>query len=91
MAPEHRQFPRVPANQRESSNMPEETEATQEEGRGIIQFILGIVRAVIGAIRSVINGVTDTVKGVISSLMEWLINAISSIAQQVIGRLATEI
>ena len=71
--------------------MPEETEEIQDEGRGIIQFILGIVRTVIGAIRSVINGVVDTVKGVISSLMEWLINAISSIAQQVIGRLATEI
>ena len=71
--------------------MPEENDVTQEEGRGIVQFLLGIVRAVIGAIKSAITGAVDAVRGVISSLMEWLINAISSIAQQVIGRLATDL
>ena len=72
-------------------NMPEDIEETQEEGSGIIQFILGIVRAVVSAIRSVVTGAVDAVRGVIASLMEWLVNAISSLAQQVITRIATDV
>ncbi len=78
--------------QKESSDMVEENEEVQvEEGRGILQFIVGIVQAVTGAIRSVINGVVDTVRGVITSLVEWMIGAISSVAQQVLTRIATEV
>ena len=35
--------------------MVEEIDEVQEEGRGILQFILGIVRAVVSAIRSVVT------------------------------------
>lgn len=76
---------------REFPNMAEENEVIQEGGRGIVQFLLGVVRAVITAVRSIVSGVTDTIKDVISSLVDWLVSAISSIAQQVIGRLATDI
>ena len=81
----------VPAGSSESTYMPEDIEETQEEGGGIIQFILGIVRAVVSAIRSVVTGAVDAVRGVIASLMEWLVSAISSLAQQVITRVATDI
>ncbi len=65
--------------------MPEENDVIEaEEGRGLLQFILGILRSVISAI-------VDTGRNLVTSLVEWVIGAISAVVQRVITRIAVEV
>ena len=65
--------------------MPEENDVIEAaEGRGLLQFILGILRSVISAI-------VDTGRNLVTSLVEWVIGAISAVVQRVITRIAVEV
>lgn len=73
----------------------EETADLQDEGRGVLQFILDLVRTGVTALRTVITSVVDTGRNLVSALAEWVLNAISSlvtsVAQRAITRIATEV
>ena len=69
--------------------------SVQDEGRGILQFILELIRSGVTALRSVITSVVDTGRNLVSALVEWVLNAISSlvssVAQRVITNIATDV
>ena len=75
--------------------MVEGNDTVQEEGRGVIQFILDLIRSGVAALRSVVTSVVDTGRTLVNSLVEWVLNAItslvSSVAQRVITNIATDI
>ncbi len=80
--------------------MSEETEAIpigpqEDEGRGVLRFILDLIRSGVTALRSVITSVVDTGRNLVSALVEWVLGAISSlvgsVAQRVISNIATEV
>ena len=69
--------------------------AAQDEGRGVLQFILDLIRSGVSALRSVITSVVDTGRNLVNALVEWVLGAItslvSSVAQRVITNIATEV
>ncbi len=70
-------------------------DSSQEEGRGVLRFILDLIRSGVTALRSVITSVVDTGRNLVSALVEWVLSAItslvSSVAQRVITNIATEV
>jgi phage-related protein len=75
--------------------MVEGTDTVQDEGRGVLQFILELIKSGVTALRSVITSVVDTGRNLVSALVEWVLSAISSlvssVAQRVITNAATEV
>ncbi len=75
--------------------MVEGNDAAQDEGRGVLQFILDLIRSGVSALRSVITSVVDTGRNLVNALVEWVLGAItslvSSVAQRVITNIATEV
>ena len=67
----------------------------QDEGRGVIQFILDLIRTGVTALRSVITSVVDTGRNLVAALVEWVLSAItslvSSVAQRVITNVAADV
>lgn len=75
--------------------MSEETAAVQEEiqddGRGVLRFIVDLIRSGVTALRTVITSVVDTGRNMVSALVEWVLNAISSLVSSVAQRVITSI
>ncbi len=77
--------------------MSEEAAATQdgtgidEEGRGILRFILDLIRSGVAALRTVITSVVDTGRNLVSALVEWVLSAISTLVGSVAQRVLTNI
>ncbi len=75
--------------------MVEGTDTVQEDGRGVLQFILDLIRSGVTALRTVITSVVDTGRNLVNALVEWVLGAItslvSSVAQRVITNIATEV
>ena len=67
----------------------------QDEGRGVLQFILDLIRTGVTALRSVITSVVDTGRNLVAALVEWVLSAItslvSSVAQRVITNVAADV
>ena len=73
----------------------EAQDSNQEEGRGVLQFILDLIRSGVTALRTIITSVVDTGRNLVSALVEWVLSAItslvSSVAQRVITNIATDV